>query len=247
MNTLEFLIVFMAFAVGGVLKGATGAGAPILVVPLLTMYNGVVFAVIAFVIPNLISNLVQIYKFFKHVQSWKFVALFTGAGAVGAAAGTLMLTSLHSDALMSMMATAVFMYIGFRLFNPNWKLELQHATRFALPAGTVAGILQGAAGVSAPVSITFLNAMKLEREHFIATISIFFFSMGVVQFILLTAMGQYDRHMFIYSLLAVIPLMAGMPIGSKLIQYVPRDMFDKIILALLFVLASKLIFDVLSG
>ncbi len=244
MNALDFLIIFVAFAFGGILKGATGAGAPIIVVPLLAMYNGVVFAVTVFVIPNLVSNLLQICKFYKHVWSWKFVILFAGAGAVGAAIGTVMLTTLSSDILMGMVAAAVFLYIGFRLFKPDWKLPLVHATRLALPAGIIAGILQGSSGVSAPVSITFLNAMKLERTHFIATISIFFFSMGMVQFIMLSVMGRFSSQMWIYSLLAVIPLVGAMPIGTELIQHVSKDTFDRIILILLFALAAKLVIDI---
>lgn len=245
MNTLDFFIIFVAFAFGGILKGATGAGAPIVVVPLLAMYNGVVFAVTVFVIPNLVSNLIQVVKFHKHVWSWTFVGLFAAAGAVGAAIGTVMLTTLSSSILTGMVAVAVFAYIGFRLFKPDWKLERKYASRLALPAGTIAGILQGSSGVSAPVSITFLNAMKLERTHFIATISIFFFSMGMVQFVMLSAMGRFEMQMWFYSLLAVIPLVGAMPIGSKLIQHVSRDLFDRIILVLLFVLAAKLVVDII--
>ena len=40
--------------------------------------------------------------------------------------------------------------------------------------GVGGGILQGSAGLSAPISITFLNSMKLERNQFIPTISVYF-------------------------------------------------------------------------
>ena len=39
--------------------------------------------------------------------------------------------------------------------------------------GAGGGVLQGSAGLSAPVSITFLNSMKLERNQFIPTISVY--------------------------------------------------------------------------
>ena len=67
MNALEFLIIFVAFAFGGILKGATGAGAPIIVVPLLAMYNGVVFAVTVFVIP-LVGAMPIGVKLIQHVS-----------------------------------------------------------------------------------------------------------------------------------------------------------------------------------
>src|SRR3546814_9616634 len=58
----------------------------------------------------------------------------------------------------------LFLYIGFRLAHPDWVLELGVATRLAAPAGFVGGVLQGAAGISAPISITFLNAMRIDRR-----------------------------------------------------------------------------------
>ena len=44
------------------------------------------------------------------------------------------------------------------------------ARRFGPLVGFVGGTLQGAAGISAPVSITFLNAIKLPRLTFIAVV-----------------------------------------------------------------------------
>ena len=62
--------------------------------------------------------------------------------------------------------------------------------------GSAGGVLQGSAGLSAPVSITFLNSMKLERNQFIPTISVYFGVMSVFQ---IPTLYYYD-----YILLAVI-------------------------------------------
>src|SRR3546814_7751157 len=88
-----------------------------------------------------------------------------------------MLISLPSDLLLLGVAGAVFLYIAFRLARPDWVLDLGIATRLAAPAGFAGGLLQGAAGISAPISITFLNAMRVDRSAFIATISVFFVAM----------------------------------------------------------------------
>src|SRR3546814_7645556 len=74
--------------------------------------------------------------------------------------------------------SAVFLYIACRLARPDWVLDLGIATRLAAPAGFAGGLLQGAAGISAPISITFLNAMRIDRAAFIATISVFFVAMS---------------------------------------------------------------------
>ena len=48
-----------AFFTGGILKGATGAGAPIIAIPILTFLFDVPTAVASFTLPNLLSNLWQ--------------------------------------------------------------------------------------------------------------------------------------------------------------------------------------------
>ena len=49
------IIVGLAFAIGGVIKGATGAGAPLIAVPVMTSFFDIRFAVAVFVLPNLIT------------------------------------------------------------------------------------------------------------------------------------------------------------------------------------------------
>ena len=53
------VIVGVAFAMGGILKGATGAGAPLIAVPVMTSFVDISFAVAVFVVPNLVTNLIQ--------------------------------------------------------------------------------------------------------------------------------------------------------------------------------------------
>ena len=53
------IIVGLAFAMGGILKGATGVGAPLIAVPVMTSFVDIRFAVAVFVVPNLVTNLIQ--------------------------------------------------------------------------------------------------------------------------------------------------------------------------------------------
>ena len=63
------------------------------------------------------------------------------------------------------------------------------ARRFGPLVGFIRGTLQGATGISAPVSITFLNTIKLARLTFIAVVSMFFVNMSVVQTTVLASYG----------------------------------------------------------
>ena len=60
------LILFFAFALGGIVKGATGAGSPIIAIPVLTIFFDAKLAVAVMAVPNLFSNIYQIKQCLSH-------------------------------------------------------------------------------------------------------------------------------------------------------------------------------------
>src|SRR3546814_15081904 len=109
----------LALALGGVLKGATGAGSPLFAVPLLAMLYDVPLAVAIFTLPSLFSNLWQGWRFRTHRVGPALTWVFAVAGAAGAAAGSVVLISLSSDLLLLGVAGAAFLYIRFPLAHPT--------------------------------------------------------------------------------------------------------------------------------
>ncbi len=231
----------VALLMGGILKGATGAGAPIIAIPVIAMAHDVPFAIVILTMPNLISNVWQGWTYRAEALPLRFTASFALAGALGAGLGTVMLANLPSEVLLILVALSVFAYVGFRLARPNWSLPFATAERIVLPVGTVAGMMQGAAGVSAPVSISFLNALKPERGQFVATISVFFVAMVLVQLPLLGWYGFLSWERILWSTAALIPIFAGMPIGTYLTRHISKQAFDRLTLALLFAISVKLV------
>lgn len=236
-------VIALGFAAGGVLKGATGVGAPILAVPLLAIYFDVRFAIVIFSIPNILPNIWQAWSYRRTVLPARFTATFALAGMAGAVLGTWILAHAPPDLLPLGVAGAVILYIAFRLARPHWVLAYARALVFAAPIGFVAGVLQTASGLSAPASVTFLSAMKLERAAFIPTISTFFIGLGIVQIPMLIWYGFLTPERAILSAAALIPLTAAMPVGAMLVRHLPKQVFDRLILALLAVLAAKLLID----
>lgn len=239
------LLVAVGFALGGILKGATGAGAPIVAIPLMAIFYNVPFAIAIFIVPTLISNVWQIWIHRAQLLPATFLMRFVGMGAIGAGIGTFMLAWFSADSLKLIVASAVFVYILFRLLRPGWQLAYGKALLISGVTGGLAGMLQGATGVSAPISITFLNAMKLERETFKATISSFFLAIAIVQTPLLIGFGFLTTERFWLSCLALVPLLVFMPIGEWLSRHLSRTIFDRVILTMLAILACKLAWEAL--
>lgn len=242
----EWLLAFVGLAAGGFLKGAIGAGAPVIGVPVLALLYNVPFAVAIFVLPNLFSNLWQSWTYRAHQVSRRFVWTFAIAGAVGAGVGSVLLAVLPPELLMASVAVMVLVYISVRLAKPHWVLARELAGRLAGMAGFLGGMLQGAAGISAPVSVTFLNAMRLERSEFIATISVFFAAMSLVQIPALWSLGILTPERVGFSLFAMVPLFGAMPLGAWAARRIDRTTFDRIILVVLGVIALRLLYSSLT-
>lgn len=247
MQLSELAIAFVCLALGGILKGATGAGAPVLAVPALAMMFDVQFAVVVMIVPNLMANLWQAWFCRQEKLSTRFVTVFSIGGALGVVVGTFLLASLSHTILSLIVAFSVFAYIGFRFARPDWMIGYPLGLRLSGPMGLFSGMLQGASGISAPISLSFLNAMRLERRTFMATISVFFAVMTAAQIPALGFVGLLTPATVGISVLALIPIFMFMPVGGLLARRFTRETFDRVMLVLLAALALKLVFDAMKG
>lgn len=231
--------ICLAIFAGGILKGVTGAGMPILAVPVIAAFYDVRTAVIILVIPNLIINLWQIYRFRAYNIEPKLLRNFALAGAVGAGIGTLILAWVRADVLGVSIAIIIAGYIALRLLKPSYSLPIEMARKLAWPAGIGGGILQGAVGLSAPIAVTFANSIKLERPVYILLVSVFFAVMCVIQFPVQIAFGMVSWLGVAVGVISLIPLFVGVQFGEIIGKRMNPVVFDRVILIMLAVLAVK--------
>lgn len=245
-DTWGLAAIAVAMILGGILKGATGAGIPIITVPVIAAVYDIKIAVAVMVVPNLISNVWQIYKFRDNPTDTSFCWRLGIFGAIGAGIGTAALAQLPSSLLSLCMAGIIFAYILLRVTKPSVQLSMAGAKKSVAIVSLAGGILQGAVGVSAPVAVTFLNAMKLARPAFIFTVSIFFASMAAVQIPTQIYYGLMTRDIATLGLIAFIPLFGALPVGDWIGRRISPKVFDAVILTFLAILALRLIYVELS-
>ena len=241
-DTVTIIAILVAFALGGILKGATGAGAPVVTIPVIAAFYDVRIAVIIMVVPNLLTNIGQLYQFRKTILPSFFTVSFALGGGIGALIGTILLANLSIKILTLSVAFIVIIYILLKLIVPSWKLIYEKAAKLVFIMGTAGGVLQGAAGLSAPISITFLNAMKLERNQFIPTISVYFGVMSIFQMPTLYYYDFLNFEIIAASLISTVVLLSFMPLGSWVAKNVSKENFDKITLILLGFIAIRIIY-----
>ena len=241
-DPLIIIAILVAFSLGGILKGATGAGAPIITIPVIAAFYDVRIAVIIMVIPNLLTNIGQLYQFRKTILPKFFTLSFALGGGIGAFLGTILLVNLSIKILTLSVAFIVIVYILLKIIVPSWKLTYKKAKKLVFLMGSFGGVLQGTAGLSAPISITFLNSMKLERNQFIPTISVYFGVMSIFQMPTLYYYNFLNLEIILVSCISTLVLLSFMPIGSWIAKSVSKESFDKITLILLGFIAFRIIY-----
>ena len=207
----------------------------------MTSFYDVRFSVAVFILPNLITNLIQGFMYLHTLKNRLFLLVLCLSVGFGALLGSLTLQQTSNGILEKLMGFIVLLYVGFKVLKREWKLSNIIAYKLAFPVGFLAGFLQGTFGISSPATFTFLNAIKFERPEFITIVSIFFVSMSFIQLPTLTYLGLMEIEHFILGCLAVIPLLSGMPLGALLLRNASIEVFDKVILIVLGAVAIRLL------
>lgn len=237
------LIMALALGAGAIVKGATGMGLPLVALPVLTAVFGLQHAVGLMTIPLIVTNAWQVWRFRGAAQGPRlaFMPLFLVGGALGIALGTWALTSLPERLLVLALGIILLAYVGLRLATPHWVLSPQMAKRFGPLAGLGGGTLQGATGISAPIGVTFIHAMGLDRDAHVFAVSTMFLLFAVVQLPALWAAGVMQPLWMLQGLLALVPILIFMPIGQWASGKLSRKAFDRMILIFLGLIGLKMV------
>ena len=243
MDFQSVFIMLVALAAGAVVKGATGMGLPLVALPVLTAFFGLQHAVGLMTIPLIVTNAWQVWRFREEARAAQlgFMPWFLVGGVVGIAIGTWALTTLPERILVLALGTILLTYVVLRLAAPHWSLSLQLAKRLGPLAGIGGGTLQGATGISAPIGVTFIHSMNLERTAHVFAVSAMFLTFSVVQLPSLWIAGVMRPEWLLQGLLALVPILLFMPLGQWASGKLSRKAFDRIILIFLGLIGLKMV------
>ena len=236
-------IMFAALAAGAVVKGATGMGLPLVALPVITAVFGLQHAVSVMAVVQIITNSMQLWQFRAEARNERmhFLPLFLVAGVCGVLVGTWALSSLPERVLVFSLGLLLLGYFALKLTAPDFVVSPRNARVFGPFAGFGSGALQGATGISAPIGVTFIHAMGLERTAHLYAVSAMFLVLGLVQFPALLLSGIMQPAWVAQSVLALIPIAIFMPLGQRLAGRLSRRAFDRLILVFLGAMGLKMV------
>jgi uncharacterized protein len=238
-------IAAFGILLGGLLKGVAGMGAPLLAIPVLAAIYDVPTAIAVMALSLLVSNIWQMWDNRDAREARHTLLLMLVGCGIGVVLGTFLLGIAPEAWLAVTLAVLVFSYVVLHLTRPDVALSPPGARRLAVPAGLLTGFLQGTAGISTPVSVTFVHAQRLPRRAHLFAVSSIFVVMSATQIAALSVAGVMNLWLAAASVAALVPMMAGVWLGQYFGSRVSQRAFERITLAVLALVAIGLAAKVL--
>lgn len=233
---------FVAFLLGGLVKGTLGVGLPLVVVPLLSLVMPGYQAIGWVAVPVLASNAWQAWEHRADAgQLRRFIPLILTL--VASTLVTVRLTlSLSDQAIGRMIAVAVLAGVVLTAWKPRLRVGAGSEAGWGIGVGLASGLLGGVSSLTGPLIISYLMALRLPRDVFVGSISVIYLCAAIP---LYAAMLWHDRigpaELF-PSLLALIPVGGGLLLGRRLRTRLGEQGFYNLLLVFLAALALALLF-----
>jgi uncharacterized protein len=241
----ELAIVLVAVVIGAIAKAVTGMGLPLIAIPIASLFIDVNDAIVVIAFPNVLANALLAARERRSWPETRDLPTLALAGVVGAVAGTLLLVNIPERPLVIAVIVAIVGYVVLFFAHPELRVGPRRSKRLAPVVGGVAGVFQGAVGISGPIVGSWIHSYRLDRGAHILSVTSLFFITGLTQLVVLVASGELSGRV-LATLLACVPVLLSIPIGTRLRNSVTVRGFDLAIVGMLAVSALALTLQTFS-
>jgi hypothetical protein len=238
---LVVLAVAGGVAAGGLVKGATGLGLPLVAVPIMALAIDVPTAVAIMPMPIIAANLWQSLRRTDLRATirrfWPLMATIP----VGAVIGVAVLASVDPLALGGVLGGIVMVFCLTSLTRFDWRLP-KPAERWLAPiVGLISGTTGGMSSFYGPPTAIYLLTLRLAPREFICVVGVNHLLGGISMLVLLPGFGLLEGMDFAWTALAVAPVLAGVWLGQILRDRLDAGKFRRAVLIVLLVIGVNLV------
>ena len=187
----ELLIILTALAVGGLVKGVTGMGLPLIAVPVMAGFLGVERAVLTMVIPTVVLNGYQVWTHRGEAPQLPEWPRLLVAGLPGALFGATVLFLASDRFLSTALAMWILGYVLLRLARPSLSLSMVTRMRWSPVVGAASGALQATMGISAPIIAPYVDALGLRPGAYVFAVCTPFFTFAAAHLAIIIGSRLY--------------------------------------------------------
>lgn len=245
-DTTIVAAVLVGCLVGGFVKGASGSGLPQIAVPVIALFANVPVAMALVQLPALSINIAQV-RVRDHPPStvlrhWPVVLALGCATVVGVS----LLRIAPPAFLFALMAGVTISTVLFLWLKPNFSLPPSMRLKIGVPLALTAGLSAGMSSLGGPFMVPYFLSLQLPKNVFVSTVSLCYMAVILPTIGFFLYWGLVDPRLFVYSIGAVIPSLAGMWAGTKFRDRINDRQFRNVVLLIQLVSAAGLIVKAVS-
>jgi uncharacterized protein len=246
-NPIVYLVVLaVAFLLAGLVKGVTGLALPTVGIGLLSLAMPPAHAAALIVVPALITNVWQMMSGPGLGRLVRRLWPMQLAICLGTWASASLMAGSETAFASATLGFALMAYAAFGLMNVRVP-HLPAGAEWWLGtfAGGATGFISAATGVFVIPAVPYLQALGFEREEFMQALGLSFTVAAIALAWSLVGAGTLNFGTGLYSLLALVPALAGMIAGQHLLRVMRPETFRRWFFSGLALLGAHLAIGVL--
>ncbi|WP_224407180.1 sulfite exporter TauE/SafE family protein [Afifella sp. IM 167] len=241
LGILEIAGLLLIYFLGGLVKGGSGFGLPLITISVLPL---IVPIDVALAVNAVVMPIVNIFQYSASGMARETFRRFwpVVAGLVlGVPVGALFVHAIAPETLTISLGAFVMAFALLTALSPR----IQVPPRFERQAGGVTGVLAGIVGAlttaNGPVFVIYLVGVGVERRAMVATLGLFFLVAGILVAGSFWTIGILDARRVLIAAICIGPILAGMWVGNAIGERLPQAVFRRIVLLLLFLLGANML------
>ncbi|HLI12144.1 MAG TPA: sulfite exporter TauE/SafE family protein [Alphaproteobacteria bacterium] len=233
------LWVVLAVLLGGLLRGLSGFGGAMIMVPVVGAVLGPAAAVPIANMVDIVITAPLLPDAFRRCRWREVLPLFVG-GALLVPVGVWLLTLLDPELLRR--AISVVILVAAAAMASGWRYKRQPSHSVSFGVGALSGLLSGAAGVSGPPVVLFWLGGQAAAPTLRANLIAYFGLMDVITVGSLWLGGLFTRPVLTLSLIMMPVYGIGVWLGAHGFRLASERTFRRLSLAAVMLIAVASLF-----
>jgi uncharacterized membrane protein YfcA len=225
---IQLGVVAAAFLLAGLVKGVTGLALPTVGIGLLSLAMPPARAAALILVPAFVTNVWQMISGPGLGRLVRRLWLMQSGVCLGTWAGAGLMTGSKAGLASVALGVALLAYAAIGLMNGRVPHVPVWAEWWLGPfVGGATGLMTAATGVFVIPAVPYLQALSFDREELMKALGLSFTVSTVALAVSLAGSETLDLGTAVYSLLALLPALAGMIAGQRLLRVMRPETFRR--------------------
>ncbi|MFT5697401.1 MAG: putative membrane protein YfcA [Desulforhopalus sp.] len=240
-TTETFILLIVAFFLGGIVKGVIGTGLPTIALALLTATIGIREGMAIILLPSILTNIQQglLGGHLKSVLKRSWIFLFSTFVTIWI--GAALLARIDISLLSGLLGVILLFYSAFGL-RAQQLPQPGHSEKWLSPlVGAINGLLTGMTGSSVIPGVLYLQSLDLGRHRLVQTMGLLFLTSSTTLAFALQKNELLTPELLKLSALAFIPAYIGMFLGVRVRNRISDVLFRQLFFIFMFLLGLYIV------